>query len=204
MSTTVSNTRTRRLEAVLADARACDHCAASLPHPPRPVLSAAPRSRVVLIGQAPGAKVQASGVAWDDDSGAHLREWLGVDDPTFRDPDNFAIVPMGFCWPGRRAGGDLPPRKECAPLWHERILAELDQVRLVVLIGRYAITRYIPKAKHLTLTATVRRFRGYLPARIALPHPSWRSRMWMGKNPWFERELLPALRRRVRTVLSER
>jgi uracil-DNA glycosylase len=194
--------RSQRLATLLAEARACNHCAASLPHPPRPVVTAAPSSRIVLIGQAPGAKVHESGVAWDDDSGVHLREWLDVDAATFRDPKSFAIVPMGFCWPGRRAGGDLPPRKECAPLWHDRILAELEHVRLVVLIGQHAIARYALDAKGMTLTATVRRFREYLPGRIAVPHPSWRSRIWIQKNPWFERDLLPALRARVGSVLA--
>lgn len=196
--------RAQRLESLLAEARGCTHCAASLPHAPRPVLAAAPESRIVLIGQAPGAKVHESGVAWADDSGRHLREWLDVDEATFRSAGNFAIVPMGFCWPGRRSGGDLPPRRECAPLWHERILAELSDLRLVVLIGRYAVARYLPGERGSTLTETVRNFRRHLPERIALPHPSWRSRPWMKKNLWFERALLPELRRRVREILENR
>ncbi len=184
--------------------RACRHCAAALPHEPRPVLRVAAGARVVVIGQAPGAKVHASGVPWQDDSGDHLRAWLAVDEVTFADPDRFAIVPMGFCWPGRRAGGDLPPRPECAPLWHDRVLAELPSARLVLLVGQYAIERYLGPRRKATLGATVKAFAGYGPRHFPLPHPSWRSRLWMQKNPWFERDVLPALRLAVAGALASR
>lgn len=190
-----------KLERVLREARRCTQCSTCLPHPPRPVLRAAPAARIVLIGQAPGARVHESGVPWHDESGRHLRAWLGVTEDDFTNPNRFTVLPMGFCWPGRRAGGDLPPREECAPLWHDRILAELHEVRLFLLIGQYAIDRYLAGGKKRNLTETVRCYAEYLPKMFPLPHPSWRSRIWMTRNPWFESEVLPELRRRVRSAL---
>jgi uracil-DNA glycosylase len=140
-------------------------------------------------------------VAWQDDSGDHLREWLQVDRATFDDPSAFAILPMGFCWPGRRAGGDLPPRPECAPTWHDRLLTAMPRLELYLLVGQYAQARYLAGRGKPSLTETVRSFADYLPKHIPLPHPSWRSKIWMKKNPWFERTLLPVLRRRVREAL---
>jgi uracil-DNA glycosylase len=190
------------LDALLADARACTACAAHLPHGPRPVLQAGPGSRIVIVGQAPGAKVHACGVPWQDRSGDHLLEWLEVDRPTFEDPSRFAILPMGFCWPGRRAGGDLPPRPECAPLWHERLLARMPRVRLTLLVGQYAQQRYLGDRAKDSLTENVRSFEEFAPALFPLPHPSWRSRIWMKQNPWFAKRVLPALRKAVRDALS--
>jgi uracil-DNA glycosylase len=152
----------------------------------------------VLIGQAPGSRVHESGIPWQDESGRHLCEWLDVSETELLDPDRFAILPMGFCWPGRRKGGDLPPRPECAPLWHERILAALPNARLKLLIGQYAISHYLAGRNHSNITKTVAHFREYLPDEIPLPHPSWRSRLWISKHPWFEAELLPELRKRIR------
>jgi uracil-DNA glycosylase len=195
-------TTPRALARLVAEAEACTVCARHLPHPPRPVLRIGRKARIVIVGQAPGAKVHASGEAWQDDSGDHLREWLAVDRATFDDPDMFAILPMGFCWPGRRKGGDLPPRPECAPLWHDRLLAAMPDRRLLLLVGRYAQARYLRGKERPTLTETVRNFAAYLPDRIPLPHPSWRSRIWMRKNPWFERKLLPELRRRIARTLA--
>jgi uracil-DNA glycosylase len=186
---------------LLADAQACTHCSADLPHEPRPVLRIAAGARVVLIGQAPGAKVHESGRPWEDDSGLHLRSWLGVEETTFNDTNAFAMLPMGFCFPGRRKGGDLPPRPECAPLWHDRILKELHDVRLIILIGQYAVNNYLVGTKQRTLGDTVRAFADYLPQHFPLPHPSWRSKIWMKKNPWFEDEVLPQLQDRVRQAL---
>jgi uracil-DNA glycosylase len=186
---------------LMREVRACTHCAPMLPHPPRPVLRASRRARIALIGQAPGARVHESGVPWQDASGEHLREWLGVSEDELLDPDRFAILPMGFCWPRRRKGGDLPPRPECAPLWHARILDALPQLRLKLLIGQYAVTRYLAGRMQPTLGETVARFRDYLPDAIPLPHPSWRSRAWISKHPWFEKDLLPVLRRSVRRAL---
>ena len=160
-------------------------------------------ARIVIVGQAPGAKVHESGVPWQDDSGDHLRQWLSVDQKTFDDPDAFAILPMGFCWPGRRAGGDLPPRPECAPTWHERLLAAMPSLKLYLLVGQYAQARYLKGRTKPSLTETVRAFEEYLPERIPLPHPSWRSKLWMKKNPWFEKYLLPTLRQQVAWALGK-
>ena len=187
---------------LLQDIRACTHCAEHLPLGPRPVLTAAPSSRVAIVGQAPGTKVHASGVPWDDASGEHLREWLQVDESTFYDPDQIAIIPMGFCYPGRRSGGDAPPRPECAPLWHERLFAQLPQLRLTLLVGMYAQKHYLGRRRKKTLTETVRCWREYGPALLPTPHPSWRSRLFIQKNPWFETELLPDLRTRVQSALD--
>jgi len=154
-----------------------------------------------LIGQAPGARVHESGVPWQDDSGRRLCEWLDVTRDELLDPDRFAILPMGFCWPGRRRGGDLPPRPECAPLWHARILQALPDLSLKVLIGQYAIARYLDDRRGRMLAETLASFRDYLPHTIPLPHPSWRSRLWMSKNPFFEAELLPVLRQRIHHLL---
>jgi uracil-DNA glycosylase len=189
------------LKALVKEATGCTLCAAHLPHAPRPVFRVGRRARVVIIGQAPGAKVHASGVPWQDDSGDHLLEWLALDRATFDDPDQCAILPMGFCWPGRRAGGDLPPRPECAPAWHDRLLSQMPEVRVTLLVGQYAQAYYLGDRQKASLTETVRAFKEYLPRWIPLPHPSWRSRLWIRKNPWFERELLPVLRRRVRDAL---
>ena len=190
-----------KLTALVTEARGCTLCAPHLPHPPRPVLRVGPSARIVIIGQAPGAKVHESGVAWQDDSGDHLREWLNVDRKTFDDPRVFAILPMGFCWPGRRDGGDLPPRPECAPTWHDRLLAGMPKLELQLLVGQYAQARYLAGREKPSLTETVRSFADYLPGRIPLPHPSWRSKIWMKNYPWFERSLLPVLRQKVREAL---
>lgn len=185
------------LDAVLEQARACTACA-DLPLGPRPVLAAHPDARVVVIGQAPGTKVHASGIPWDDASGDHLREWLDVDKATFYDPAVVAILPMGLCYPGRRRGGDAPPRAICAPLWHDRVLAHVNPDATLILVGQYAQKHYLGSTRKKTLTETVRHWRTYAPAALVTPHPSWRSRGWMKKNPWFADEVLPALRRAVR------
>lgn len=181
------------LDDLLARARACRECEAHIE--PRPVVRIGAKARIAVIGQAPGSKVHASGVPWDDSSGDHLREWLEVDETQFADPDRFAILPMGLCYPGKGKSADNPPRPECAPLWHPPILETLD-LDLVLLIGQYAQARYLPNRKR-TLTETVRCFREYGPLHFPLPHPSWRSRGWRKRNPWFDADVLPELRRRV-------
>lgn len=191
--------RRRRLAVVVSEARACTHCARFFDHEPRPVFQVGADARILVIGQAPGRAVQASGVPWDDPSGDRLRRWLDVDRDTFYDPDRIALVPMGFCYPGHGPSGDLPPRPECAPLWHDRILAELPEDRLTVLIGAYAQARYLPE-RSKTLTETVSRWREHLPTFV-LPHPSPRNQRWLAKNPWFEDEVVPALQSRVRDAL---
>lgn len=165
------------------------------------MLAASERSRIVIIGQVPGRKVHESGVAWQDQSGDTLRAWLGVDDDTFYDTAKFALVPMGFCYPGSGKTGDLPPRPECAPLWHERLLAGMKDVKLILLIGQYSQTRYLGEKVGETLTETVRGFRDHLPRYLPLPHPSPRNRIWLRRNPWFEKVVLPDLRKRVARIL---
>ncbi len=189
------------LDRLLRDIRGCAVCAAHLPHGVRPIVQAGAGARIVVIGQAPGAKVHASGVPWDDASGDRLRAWMGVDAATFYDPERVALIPMGFCYPGRRAGGDKPPRPECAPLWHDPLLARLPAVRLTLLAGLYAHRRHLDGLKGAALTDTVQRFSDRLPRVFPLPHPSWRSAIWAGKHPWFEAEALPALKRAVREAL---
>jgi len=193
----------RKLAAVLAEARACNACAAELPHPPRPVLRAGARARLMIVGQAPGTKVHASGVPWDDRSGDRLRDWLGLDRASFYDENRIAIVPMGFCFPGQDAkGGDLPPLRRCAPLWHPRLRPLLPRLALTLLVGSYAQAYYLGPARRSTLDATVRAWPDYLPEFLPLPHPSWRNTGWLKRNPWFEGELVPALRARVQEVLA--
>ena len=187
---------------LLAEVRACSVCAAALPHGPRPVVQASAAARVLIIGQAPGSKVHASGVPWDDDSGERLRDWTGLSREDFYDPERVAIVPMAFCYPGKASGGDLPPRKECAPLWHTRLLAGLPEVRLTLLVGQYAHKAYLPRELRGSLTEAVRRHAEAPGDLFPLPHPAWRSRIWMQRNPWVEAEVLPVLRRRVREALA--
>lgn len=189
-------------ETLLAEVGACRHCAAALPHGPRPVVQASASARVLIIGQAPGSKVHASGVPWDDDSGERLRAWTELSRERFYDPQQVALMPMGFCYPGKASGGDLPPRKECAPLWHARLLAAMPQVRLTLLVGQYAHKAYLPRELRASLTEAVRRHAEAPTGVMPLPHPAWRSRIWMARNPWFEADVLPELRRRVREALG--
>lgn len=188
----------RDLEDLLAEVRACRVCAAALPHAPRPVLRAQVSARVLIVGQAPGNLVHQTGIPWNDPSGDRLRHWLAVDRDVFYDERRIAIVPMGFCYPGTEKGADLPPRPECAPLWHERLLAQLPAIELTLLIGGYAQARYLGRRRGKSLTETVRSWRDHLSdGYLALPHPSWRNTAWLKKNPWFEAEVVPELRRRV-------
>lgn len=180
---------------------ACTICAAHLPLGPRPVARFSATARILIIGQAPGTKVHASGVPWDDDSGNRLRDWLGIDKATFYDEARVAQMPMGFCYPGKASGGDMPPRKECAPQWHDAVLGVLPENRLTLLVGVHAQARYLPHLKRLSLTERVSRFGEDLPF-VALPHPAWRSRMWMAKHPWFETDILPSLRAAVAARLG--
>ncbi len=192
------------LAALLAEVRACTVCAAELPLGPRPVLRAAAAARLLIVGQAPGTRVHETGIPWHDPSGDRLREWLGVDRDTFYDTARIAIVPMGFCYPGRDArGGDKPPRTECAPLWHARISALLPRIALTLLVGRYAQAYYLGKRAQRSLGETVRAWRDYLPEYLPLPHPSWRTRAWAARNPWFEADVVPALRERIHALLGE-
>jgi len=172
----------------------CTICTAHLPHLPRPVLACRAGSRILIIGQAPGRIVNESGVPWQDRSGDNLRDWLGVDEATFYDANLFALIPMGFCYPGAGKAGDLPPRPECAPLWHPQLLSWMKSIRLTLLIGQYSQKYYLGKGAKENLTSTVRHFRDYLPRFLPLPHPSPRNGIWLRRNRWFEQELIPVLR----------
>ncbi len=194
---------------LLAQVRACRHCQDSLPLGPKPVLRAAAGARLLIIGQAPGTRVHASGVPWDDPSGDRLRRWLQLDPERFYDESRVAIIPMGFCYPGRGRSGDLPPPPDCAPLWHERLLAALPDIRLVLLVGSYAQQYYLPRTpaaaqatRSETLTERVRRWRDFGPGYFPLPHPSPRNTLWLRRNPWFEAEVVPALRVRLHQALG--
>lgn len=186
------------LDALLAEIRHCRHCAAQLPLGPRPVVRAHADARVLIIGQAPGTRVHASGVPWDDASGDRLRMWMAVDRAAFYDARRFAIMPMGFCYPGKGKSGDRPPMPECAPLWHKRLLDHLPRLSLTLLVGRYAQRYYLGGASRKSLTETVSAYRDYLPAFLPLPHPSPRNQLWLKKNPWFERDVVPVLRDKLR------
>jgi uracil-DNA glycosylase len=183
------------------EARACRVCADPLPHEPRPVFQAGQGARLLIVGQAPGSKVHSGGIPWDDPSGERLRDWLQLDRDHFYDPEFVALLPMGFCYPGKGRSGDLPPRPECAPLWMERFRSQLPRVQLTLAIGRYAQDYLLGDSIRPTLTETVKSFRDYLPRNILpLPHPSPRNNIWLRKNPFFEIDVLPELRRRVSLV----
>ena len=179
----------------------CELCKADLPHQPRPVISVSQKSRILIIGQAPGKKVHDSGIPWNDKSGDELRLWLGVDKAQFYDTDIFALMPMGFCYPGKGKSGDLPPRKECAIEWHERIRSRLKNIQLVLLVGSYAQNYYLKERIKSTLTETVKNHRIYLPDYFPLVHPSPRNGIWQRKNPWFKEEVVPELKNRVHSIL---
>jgi uracil-DNA glycosylase len=190
------------MESLLSEIRACTLCQAFLPLGPNPILSAHANSRIAIIGQAPGIKVHESGIAWNDKSGDRLRDWLGVSKESFYNPAAFAIVPMGFCYPGKGKSGDLPPRPECAPAWHEELFAQMKNIQLTLLVGSYAQGYYLKETQKRTLTETVQNFREYLPEILVLPHPSPRNNIWLRKNPWFEEELLPELREQVGSLIK--
>ena len=191
------------LEKILPEIRACGICAGHLPYPPRPIVQIGVAAGILIIGQAPGSKAHESGVPWRDQSGDRLREWTGLTEETFYDPARVALMPMGFCYPGAADGADLPPRPECAPLWHERLLSLMPRVRLTLLVGIHAQNHYLPGTARTTMTETVRSFAAHAPRLFPLPHPSWRSTGWMRRNPWFEAEALPALRNSVGAALLD-
>lgn len=191
------------LAELLVRIRACDACK-DLPLGPRPVISAHPDARVAVIGHAPGRLVHASGIPWDDLSGERLRKWLGVSREDFYDPSRIALVGMGFCYPGTGASGDLPPREECAPLWHAAVFSRLRGGIRRVLVGRYALKYYLGARAKKTLTDTVKAWEEYLPDFFALPHPSGRNNGWLADNPWFERDALPRMRAIFRKSLPAR
>lgn len=192
----------RTLPALLHTVRACNVCAAHLPLGPRPVLQCHGAARILISGQAPGRKVHESGIPFQDASGDRLRSWLGITPEVFYDERRIAILPMGFCFPGTGTAGDLPPRPECAPAWRRELLGHLKQLRLTLVIGQYALVHHLPQAG-ASVTDAVRSWRAHWPAVVPLPHPSPRNNRWLVQNPWFEAELLPALKIRVSEVLGE-
>jgi uracil-DNA glycosylase len=191
-----------RLPQLLKKVRACTICAEHLPHGPRPVLQMDARARILIAGQAPGSKVHASGVPFDDASGQRLREWMGLSREQFYDPKLVAILPMGFCYPGTGRSGDLPPRRECAPQWRARLLQALPRIELTLLIGQYAMAWHLPDTKTHSLTDAVRAWREQWPATLPMPHPSPRNNIWLKMNPWFVTDVVPALQARVAELLG--
>lgn len=189
------------LIALLREVRQCRICE-DLPLGPRPVLQAGRSARILIASQAPGRRAHASGLPFDDASGDRLRDWLGVDRDTFYDPALFAIVPMGFCFPGTGRGGDLPPRPECAPAWRDAVLEKLPDLALTLAIGQYAIAWHLPEQRKVALTETVRQWRSHWPALLPMPHPSPRNNRWLKQNPFFEAEILPVLRARVAQLIA--
>ncbi len=186
---------------LLKEIRQCTLCSDVLPAGPRPVLEASPNSKIVIIGQAPGSVVHSTGIPWDDKSGENLRNWMGVSSETFYDAEKIAILPMGFCYPGRGKSGDNPPDKRCAPKWHQSVLDQLEEPALILLIGKYAQDYYL-EFPEKTLTETVKCFREYLPNHFVLPHPSPRNNIWQAKNPWFKQDVLPKLKELIDEVLN--
>ncbi|MGC4027317.1 MAG: uracil-DNA glycosylase family protein [Steroidobacteraceae bacterium] len=191
---------TSSLKNTIRQIRRCRLCEPHLPLGARPVMQAGPQARILIAAQAPGRKVHESGRPFTDASGERLRAWLEVSEEEFYDEQCIAIVPMGFCYPGRGNGGDLPPRPECAPAWRARVLAGLPNVQLTLVIGRYAMAWHLPGARG-GVTDVVRRWRDFWPAVVPLPHPSPRNNLWLRRNPWFESELIPQLQRRVSAIL---
>jgi uracil-DNA glycosylase len=181
---------------LMQEVRGCRVCENQLPLGPRPVLRASRTARLLIIGQAPGTRVHATGIPWNDPSGDRLRDWLQLDRDHFYDESRIAIIPMGLCYPGKGHSGDLPPRPECAPLWHARLLQALPELRLTLLIGKYAQDYYLG-TKRQSLADTVRQYRDYLPDYFPLPHPSPRNIRWFRNHPWFEAEVIPALRKQL-------
>ncbi len=189
------------LERLAQQVRQCRACETELPLGANPVIQVGRQARLLIVGQAPGTKVHHSSIPWNDPSGDRLREWLGMDKARFYDPQQVAIIPMGFCYPGRGQSGDLPPRKECAQLWHQQLLKQLPNIEVILLVGQYAQNYYLAD-KPKTLTDTVRQWQNWAPRYFPLPHPSPRNALWLKKNPWFEEDVLPALRARLEHLFA--
>jgi uracil-DNA glycosylase len=190
------------LDSLLTAVRACRACEAHLPLGPRPVLRAAVTARILVVGQAPGVRVHQTGIPWDDPSGERLRAWMGVGKADFYNESRIAIIPMGYCYPGRGRGGDLPPRSECAKLWLEKLLAKLPLIELTLLIGQHAQRHFLGKRRKTSLAETMAAWAEYAPRYIPLPHPSPRNTPWLQRHPGFQQELLPELRARIAALLA--
>ena len=190
------------LDKLASEALGCTICSASLPLGPRPVFQVHRQARILIAGQAPGVRVHESGQPFDDASGDRLRQWMGLNREDFYDRSQVAILPMGFCYPGRGKSGDLPPRQECAPTWRTRFLEAMPNIRLTLVIGRYAQSWHLPETARQPLTQIVKDWASFGPEVIPLPHPSPRNNIWLKKNPWFEAELVPALSARAQSALK--
>jgi uracil-DNA glycosylase len=190
------------MKSLLNKIKLCEVCKEGLPLGPRPVVQLSVNSKIIIIGQAPGRRVHETGIPWNDASGKKLREWMNIDEATFYDPLIFSIMPMGFCYPGKGVSGDLPPRAECAPLWHSQILKNYRHTPLILLIGQYAQRNYLKATCKKNLTETVKNFKEYLPNYFPLPHPSPRNQNWIKVNPWFMEEVIPELRKRIRSAID--
>ncbi|MBQ4804024.1 uracil-DNA glycosylase family protein [Aquimarina sp. MMG015] len=192
------------MDTLLSSISKCDVCAQKLELGPRPIISANTRSKIVIIGQAPGSVVHKSGIPWDDKSGQNLRAWMGIDNDTFYNSEITALIPMGFCYPGKGKSGDLPPTKECAPLWHQKLLSNMKDVELILLIGTYAQQYYLGNKLKRTLTESVKNYKEYLPNYFVLPHPSPRNNIWQAKNEWFKKEVIPELQNSIKSIITKR
>ena len=201
MTTSGNDGRPSEFSRLIRELRDCRLCEAQLPAGPRPVFQLHPSARVLVAAQAPGSRVHRSGIPFDDPSGERLRAWMGISKRTFYDAERIAILPMGLCYPGRGRSGDLPPRPECAETWRRAVLDALPRIELTLVIGRYAVDWHLPGVAR-NLTETVRAWRDLRPSQLPLPHPSPRNNAWLARHPWFEAELLPYLRRRVKRALS--
>lgn len=195
--------RVTKLDNLLNEVRACRICETELPLGPNPVLRAKRSAKILIVGQAPGVKVHESGIPWNDPSGKRLREWMKVDEQTFYDPTKVAIIPIGFCYPGRGSSGDLPPREECAPMWHQKLLTHLPNIKITLLIGQYAQKYYLSDYKSASVTEKVMNWKQYMPDYFPLPHPSPRNTLWLKKNAWFEQKTIPQLRKYLRVAFKE-
>ncbi|MEO9894191.1 uracil-DNA glycosylase family protein [Aurantibacter sp.] len=189
------------MEQLLSEIRKCKVCAAHLPLGPRPIVAGHESAKIAIIGQAPGTKVHETGIPWDDPSGRQLRKWMGISDDDFYNEKKIALIPMGFCYPGKGKGGDLPPRKECAPLWHQSLWNNMPNLDLIILIGTFAQKYYLKQQMEKNLTETVKAYNQYLPRFFPLPHPSPRNRFWLKKNPWFEEMVVSDLQEIVKPFM---
>jgi uracil-DNA glycosylase len=197
----VPQTNYRTLDSLLKAVRGCRACEAHLPLGPRPVLRAGKTARILVVGQAPGVRVHTTGIPWGDPSGERLRAWMGVNTDIFYDDSRIAIIPMGYCYPGRGNDGDMPPRRECASLWLDHLLAKLPQIELTLLIGQYAQRHFLASRRKPSLAETAKAWREYAPQYIPLPHPSPRNQPWFKRHAWFEEQLVPMLQSRIKTLL---